>query len=913
MFNPEDFREYSTLFPFVEKINRYLKKGKSDKVSQIVGHLKSLLQEKGFAIPITYIFSILAEKEISFIQEDLVNEVTLFLESDDTKLRLNSIIIVGFYLLMNSSLIDSYLPQFIEMLKQDSNEIVENVYYFLHKFAELNPTFSCKHKRALLERLKTEKIEKNQLALMQFIEPCSNFDFDELYEFKDIALMLVSQYQDKSNNMIISSLISKLSQLFPIFQEMNLDTVEVEELKRNISNLFIMKKYDFTKIAKEQEISLKDYLHYKSESPLIDLKSTFYIRNRDETQTYYYEIEKAKLISFFKGAEKISGDAIKKIFSQIIEDDSELELFMKMLIKLKIVKGYFSNLHYFYPYAYLREDIVVDLQEKGIVNCDKYNYVPPEFLRGIIDEVSTNTKQSFLLGKKGKLYYSQKKINQTVNQEAAKSNAIDLIAYIKRLRKEDFTKLIKNLPKEYLSKYHEGTQYLTNLGLINVRKEIENSKILGYFSISDISTKLKIRKSILFSVLEENIDLRSGVFDKDRNIFYYSKFLNEKIKHINQIKSEQEKADLVNQLANELNIKKNVVFFKLEENLKSIGEEIKSQSEININEYIDKTGMDYEDFLKFIRTLDIDYFKKNDIIIIDAARINEAKTEIKTKLIDKAKNEDFIEFSDLDLTQNIFEDLLHGLQEEQKIIGIFYNDGEKIRFYTKKGIENLMLENQQFFSFQDFFSEKTLSESELKLLTSILNDLMETKRLNGTFDEESLIFSSSEVIFAQNYNTILSEFENLIMDYTKYFESEFGKIKRILIKKDETILPHEIKVIQEIIKEVNYNYVHWRSGIEAYVRNANSNLLKKQGLTLKKYNAMKISPDGKRDVKLFEEDGEVVALLDKFKEWVKLFNSIELKYGNVIFYQKRLSRDPDNTEDREKLKDLLIQLKMIES
>jgi len=913
MFNLEDFREYSTLFPFVEKINRYLKKEKLDKVSQIVGHLKSLLQEKGFAIPITYIFSILAEKEISFIQEGLVNEVMLFLESDDTKLRLNTIIIVGFYLLKNSSLIDSYLPQFIEMLKQDSNEIVENVYYFIHKYAELNPTLLCKHKRTLLELLKTEKIEKNQLALMQFIEPCSNFDFDELYEFKNVALMLVSQYQDKSNNMIISSLISKLSQLFPVFQEVNFDIVEVEELKRNISNLFIMKKYDFTKIAKEQGISLKDYLHKKSESPLIDLKSTFNIRNRDESQIYYYEIEKAKLISFFEGEDKISGVAIKKIFSQIIEDDIELELFMKMLIKLKIIKGYFSNLHYFYPYAYLREDIVNDLQEKGIINCDKYNYIPPEFLRVIIDEVSTSTKYSLLLGKHEKLYYSQKKINQTVNQEAAKSNAIDLVAYYKRLRKEDFTKLTKNLPKEYLSKYHEGTQYLTNLGLINVRKEIENSKIIGYFSISDISTKLKIRKSILFTFLEENIDLRSGVFDKDRHNFYYSKFLNEKIKHINQIKNEQEKAGLVNQLANELNIKKNVIFSKLEENLKSIGEEIKSQSEININEYIDKTGMDYEDFLKFIRALDIDYFKKNDKIIIDAVRINEAKTEIKVKLMDKAKNEDFIEFSDLDLTQNIFEDLLHGLQEEQKIIGIFYNDGEKIRFYTKKGIENLMLENQQFFSFQDFFSEKTLSESELKLLGSILNDLMESKRLNGTFDEESLIFSSNEVIFAQNYNTILSEFENLIMDYAKYFESEFEKIKRILIKKDETILPHEIKVIQEIIKEVNYNYVHWRSGIEAYVRNANSNLLKKQGLTLKKYNAMKISPDGKRDVKLFEEDKEVVALLDKFKEWVKLFNSIELKYGNVIFYQKRLSRDPDNTEDREKLKSLLIQLKLIES
>ena len=224
-----------------------------------------------------------------------------------------------------------------------------------------------------------------------------------------------------------------------------------------------------------------------------------------------------------------------------------------------------------------------------------------------------------------------------------------------------------------------------------------------------------------------------------------------------------------------------------------------------------------------------------------------------------------------------------------------------------------MLENQLFFSFQDFFSEKTLSESDLQLLRNILEDLLENKRLKGSFDEENLIFSSKEVIFAQNYNTILAKFENQIDNYIEYFELEFEKIKRILTKSDENILPHEIKIIQDVIKQVNYNYVHWRSGLEAYVRNANLNLLKKQGLTLKKYNAMKISPDGKKDVKLFEEDPEVLGLLDKFKEWVKIFNTIELKYGNVIFYQKRLSRNPDNKEDIKILDDLLIQLKLKES
>ena len=910
MFNLEDFREYPILFPLVEKLNKYIKKEKSDKVSQIIEDIKDLLQEKKLAIPITYLFSILAEKDLSYITREVINDVIIFLDSDTTKLKLNTIIIVGFYLLEKSSLIEEFILQFIEMLDHDSNEIVDNVYYFLQRISEKYPKVLCDYKAILLKRLKNEKSGENQLTLLQFIEPCDYFDFDELYQFRAVTLHLISQYKGKIEHKFISRLLLKVFQLFPEFQENTADYEKAESLINDLKNLFIMKKYDFSKISKENGIDLKQFLQKQKTSPLFNSKITFYIRLSDKDQIYYYEIEKGKLIEFFNSANKISGEMIKNKFTQIIENDYELELFMKILIKLKIIKGYFSDLNYFYPHIYLRASIVKQLQEKGLIKIDKYNYVPPEFLKEIIDEVSQSMKTLLLLSNNGKIYFSQKKINQTVNIEAAKTNAIDLKAYKKRLSLVDYSKLIDNLPKDYLSRFNHNTQYLTNLGLTNVRKEIENSKIIGYFSINDISSKLKIGKVILLNILEEQVDMRSGVFDKNKNKFFYSKFLNEKINQINQIRNEEEKANSIVKLANELYIEEDVIFSKLKDNLRSIGEEIKNKAEIDINEYIDKTGMDYEEFINFIRNLNLDYFKKADVLIIDPERINEAKAEIKIKLIERVQEEDFIEFNDLELTQNIIQELLYGLQEEKKIMGIFYNDGEKLRFYTRKGIENLMLENQHFFSFHDFFSEKNLSESELQLLHTILEELMEVRKLKGTFDEENLIFSSKEVLFAQNYNTILSEFENMINGYIEYFESEFEKIKKILIKRDETILPQEIIMIQEIIKEVNYNYVHWRSGIEAYVRNANINLLKKQGLTLKKYKTMKISPDGQRDVKLFEEDPEVVILLDKFKEWVKNYNTIELKYGNVIFYQKRLSRNPGNKEDIKKLNDLLIQLKL---
>ncbi|GAH10187.1 unnamed protein product, partial [marine sediment metagenome] len=142
------------------------------------------------------------------------------------------------------------------------------------------------------------------------------------------------------------------------------------------------------------------------------------------------------------------------------------------------------------------------------------------------------------------------------------------------------------------------------------------------------------------------------------------------------------------------------------------------------------------------------------------------------------------------------------------------------------------------------------------------------------------------------------------------FNTEFEKIKKILTKRNETIFPQEIRLIQETIDNINEKYVRWRSNIEAFVRKANITLLKKQGYSVKKYKALSLSPEKKENVKSFEDDPEVIDLISDFNRWVKLFNALEVKYGNIIFYQKRLINDADNVESQKKLDKLLIQLNL---
>jgi hypothetical protein len=179
--------------------------------------------------------------------------------------------------------------------------------------------------------------------------------------------------------------------------------------------------------------------------------------------------------------------------------------------------------------------------------------------------------------------------------------------------------------------------------------------------------------------------------------------------------------------------------------------------------------------------------------------------------------------------------------------------------------------------------------------------------LKGTFDEESLTFSSDEVLFAKDYNTVLFEFEKKVNSYVQIFESEFQKIKKILIKKEETIFPQEIKLIQETIDKINIKYVGWRSGLETFVRSANKKLLKEQGFTVKKYNEL-FSTEESGEVKSFEKDPEVYDHLNNFNMWIKIFNKLELKYANVIFYQKRLINNPDDVESKRVITELLNEL-----
>lgn len=906
MFNLKQFQNNLVLEPLVDKLNKFLSKNKTQKVLKLIVELESLLDQPEHQVPITYVLSILAELSIDLISQETIQRIEPFLKSENIKLRLNSIIVIGFFLIAKPELGKLKMHSIATLLTDESKDIRDNVHFFLSEIVKIKPDLANLIIDILLNSLPQEGNEENIISLLNMFEFCSNLNYDELFRLRETLKLMISSFHNDLTSGIFTKLLTLIEKFFPSLEIQTLDTIDSKTLTDLLEEHFLMKKSNFTELSKTTNINLKEYLKKFQNSKLREKKTYFYTRS-DKNITFVYELESSKLVSFFEKKSKISPEFLRETFSEIIQNDSELRLFIKMLMKLNIIRGYYSKIGFFYSSNYIKSNLVSDLNQKGIMKLNKFNFLPPHILRNIIKDIKISQKDELLQGQNKSSYYSLKMIQEQINIEAAKNSVVDLKSYRGRITDEDFINLIKKLPKEYLSSYHKGTQWLTNLGTLKISNEIQNSKIFGFFDISKNSNKLKIGQMLLFDVFINTVDDRSGIWDKKKEIFFYSKFLTEKIETLSSIPNDADKEIQINLLANELNINKNHISAKLDENLKLIGKEIKNKDKIEINEYLEKTGMDLEVFMKFIDDLGVRYFKKADQLLFKEEKIEESKKDIKFMLLDKSKSAEYLNLGNFDINSNLIKDLIHDLLKDGKLRGIFYEDEGEILFYTERGIRKLMLENSFLFSFGDLFYGKELSQDETELMKTIFDNLIARKRLRGHFDEESLTFSSDEILFAKDYNTVLFEFENNINKYNQAFESEYKKIKKILTKKEETIFPYEIKLLQEIIDRINGKYVWWRNSLEAFIVRANQKLLKDQGVSVKNYKNL-FSTEQKEEIKLFEEDPEVVDNLKNFKSWVKVFNKLEVKYPSVIFYHKRIATNPEDSESKNKLKDLFEEL-----
>ena len=351
MFNLEEFNENQTLKTIVTKLNKFILKKKESKITKLIEELESLLGEPSLMVQVTYILSIIAENQVVLITGDIISKIDDNFTSADTKLRINSIIVIGFFILSNHHYLKDYSLKFAKLLiDKTDKDVRDNGHYFLNEFEKISPGLIKKYKNLLIYALTIEKSEENLLSLLEFLEKCEGLNFKQSYKFREIVKTLISEYIHDRNSPIFKRISSLTKKFFPSLDEVNFSVLKEENLIKELDSLFLMEKHNFSEITKKKGIRLKDYINKFKRSRIKDKEIYFYIKNQDTNQINFYELEKDKLLHFFDKNTKISLDKIKDSFSKIVEG-SELKYFLKMLIKLEHIKGYLSKF-YFYPYNF---------------------------------------------------------------------------------------------------------------------------------------------------------------------------------------------------------------------------------------------------------------------------------------------------------------------------------------------------------------------------------------------------------------------------------------------------------------------------------------------------------------------------------------------------------------------------------
>ena len=912
MFNTQDFQDYPELSSFIKKINKYEEKDKESKLFSKVEDLMEHLVNKELRAPITYIISILIEDYPNVINKEQLNKIEQFVNSENTKLRLNTIIILGFFLIHHPKVKRKpYVSQFVELLTSSNENIRYNCYFFLSRLIEENPKLLCDQKDHLLNafelEIKDDRIG-NIILLIRFLNSCKRFNFKELYTLREISITIIRSFFTPKNTQLQSALLEFLKNIFPQLKKEELSDKSPKELIEILQDHFIMTMVNFTERKKKLKLDFEDYLNKFKESSLKEEEIYFYTKDNEKEQVNFYELEKEKTMVFFDQDVKISRKQILNQFSSIIEPN-DLELFIKTLVKLGQIKGYLSEF-YFYPLEYIKSRLRDDLEKNGYINLRQYNHLPLKFVKNCIKDVEKEKEGSILIGKEKQVFYSLSKIKSKLSKIASREASINLEEYRKKLTSPSFLKLIKHLPSDYLTDYHKQTTWLTNNGKIKFEQELRNSKVIGYFDIETVSEKIGISKPLLLEVLDAYIDERAGIWNYSKDRFYYSKYIKSKLENIEQVNEPEKKSTKIRELAKDLKIQEDKLHQELDKKINLIAQEIQEKDRIRISDYLEKTGMALDAFFNFIDSLDLTYLKKGDLLIFNPSKIENAKKKMKQFIKKEAKSKDFISLGTYDISSTLIRDLINDLQSSGKINGIFHTEDDSTGFYTEKGIRKMMLEETYMFSFHDLFYGKDLSDEEIAIIKDIFMDLYKSGKLKGNFDEESLTFTTDEILFANEYNKTFHEFHTEINKYFTIFNSKFQYIKKILTK-NETILPKEIKKVEKLIKTINKKAITWKNDLDAFITRKHKELLNKQGISVNQYRKLTPEEKERKELKGFADDEEVEDLMEGFEIWDNLFDKLEKKYLQVLFYQKRINKNPENEKYLNMLKNLRIELNLV--
>lgn len=912
MFKITSFKEYGLIIPLVEELNAFFTSGRSKLLNKVYSKLLRLRLEEGYSVPLSYIFSILAENKSITLPDNVISHCIEWLTSSNDSVKVNSIAIIGLYLeqdKIDCDKVKDIYPLFFDLLLDESNDVRNNTIYFLLRLKD-KIKFKEYYEK-IIQSLRKETLEYNITTLLEFLSYCKepNLDIPQILDLRTLFSRLIKSYEKSDYSGIWNSLLQCIDLFFPFPEDIGSLDVTVREVVEHLQNYFVMTRISYSKpdnILEYNENYFRTIINSHKTSTNNNILF-FYVVSDDTNELFIYYFEEEMFYYFFNQEKGIPFHQLQVKFPDIT-DKKELRLLISTLLATKRIKGYFSKLGTFFSEKYIITLINRTLETKGQIRTDSFTFLPEEVVSRTIQAIIKESDEMILKGRNPKQYVSSNYIYNKLTNLAKQQNSINFEGYQQVLTKRSFLRLLEAVPTDYLTEYFRRTQLLTNLGMTHILEKLKHSEIIGYYSISQIAQDLNIDKDLVKDVITDIIDPVGGIPDKTGDVFYYTHYIVNKLKNADSIFDEEKRNRFIKKVARKLNVHEYHILKSMKDHMVAIEVEIRDKNQIKISHYMKLTGLDLSQFIDFIDKLELNYLKRGDLLIFNPLRIEHAKDGIKNDLLNQAsrKNKILLSSQHFEMTGRVLNTLAQELYEEKKLKGIFYHDGKRNVFFTSDGLTKILLKNQFHFSLEDLFPGKEFTPEDIEFLKNIVKQLVKEKKMDGNFDEEKFIFSSHDMMFARDHEDLFFGFDTLLSKYLQKFQKVHQKIKEILLSKDSVIRANADISIDKIINALQSRFDFWRGDIDGYIANANDILYKRQGLEKEKVKELA----KKYNLPSFDSDPQVIRLLTQFREWISLINSIEFRYKSIIFYQKRLEREPENIDSQAELKSLLDQLRM---
>ncbi|MCK4239202.1 MAG: hypothetical protein KAX33_08785, partial [Candidatus Lokiarchaeota archaeon] len=489
--NPNDFID-KNLIKTINKLNKFIDKVKKEKIKEIIEELEQFTKVEHLNVQALYILSILAEKFPQLFERNNIESIKINLDSNNVKAKINTLIIIGFYLRENLKKEKVLVKRFLDYLKDDEEEIVENILFFLNYFAENEPDIIENNSDLLLNLFYTETDINKINILLEIIDKFKLRSLSVIIRIRDILQFLI---QTSENEYILKKAIEILSKFISEVKNIEYSKKKKKNILEIIAKKILLKRYNLIIKNANIENIINDFK--KKIKNTIKNENIYYCYIKDKEKLFFIEFEKSKILHFLEN-KRVSLKELLEVLSEVIENTSQLKLFLLNLIQFKLIKGYVSEF-YFYSYGYVKTNILTNIVDKGFIDLTEYKHIEPNFIELILEDIKSELKYTLLYNKSKKVVYSLKKIIEDISHLASKESVINLKLYHGLFDDNNFLKIIKKLPKGYLTDYHIRTNWLTNVGKTKIVNEFENSKKIGFFDKKKISEKLSIPEILLDS------------------------------------------------------------------------------------------------------------------------------------------------------------------------------------------------------------------------------------------------------------------------------------------------------------------------------------------------------------------------------------------------------------------------------